>query len=68
MNLLDKFNKGYGLIPSIGISILYLIFLCGMVFVAYKTNGLDFDINTLGLYSKKIIINILLVFIGFYIW
>lgn len=61
--LVDKLEKGYSIYTSILFSFLYLIFLGGMVLFAY-----DFNIQGLKIHSKKILINILLVFIGFYIW
>ena len=59
----NKLEKGYSIYTSILFSFLYLIFLSGMVLFAY-----DFNIQGLKIHGKKILINILLVFIGFYIW
>ena len=61
--LLEKLDTGYSIYICILLSLLYLMIFCSIILFAN-----NFDIQGLKIYSKKIIINILLVFIGFYIW
>ena len=58
--LLNRLENGYGIFLSLIIS---LIYLAGSIFVLC-----DYNIEKLKIFNKKIIINIMLVFIGFYIW
>ncbi len=61
--ILNRLENGYGIILSLIISLIYLVFLTGIIFVLC-----DYNIEKLKLFNKKILINIMLVFIGFYIW
>lgn len=61
--ILNRLENGYGIYLSLIMSLIYLVFLAGIIFVLC-----DYNIEKLKIFNKKIIINVLLVFIGFYIW
>jgi hypothetical protein len=61
--LLNRLENGYGIFLSLIMSLIYLVFLAGTIFVLC-----DYNIEKLKIFNKKILINIMLVFIGFYIW